>query len=739
MIDKARNPFQTARASKHMKNRSLLFLVGSVLGVSCGGGSASITNPDGSNVGGNMNILEASNGFGKLLPHEIAVADPNGLPTGTTIEITSVDDLLLNLTPTNPILPVTQWPVAGILPNHTPGNHFVYVRFSQRLDVDSVLNPSVGAAVDNNLTGAISVLMVDPVLGSTVPVRGKGFVGGRTYGPTVDSDNPTSLVLEEWVRGTGDPSVLTPILAIDTDNNPDTLPVFPGLGFPGTEDGFSGASSLVGDNVFCFVVDSDDDLTTHEVFPVGVQIQVRISEAVRSVENEALARPGLASSTVGADMVPPEVAVAGAAQIPLIIPGNGEIDVDPETNIEVTFTEPIQLTTLGSLDDGTPPLLSAAILLQFGPSISTVSVPFSVMPFSVFDLSRYQLRPQYNFPGAAPALAGIDCGSFSDVRVIVNPAQFTDLIGNTNTLSPSTGFVTRSGAGLVNAPVTPDTIYVGRGGSQQAISVIDLNGFGQGTGNPTYDDNNPVIEGNSNWPNNPNVALQGALMCPPLGRGFCTFDGGSSGVFTLVRDSALNDTVTGFPVLETVGDMLLGHALDSVFNNAQPFGCQAGGGNICAATGLKQIVLIQGGPNTLISVNENPIVAPVKTEIGSENLVSWAPHPNPPPIDFPPLCTAPLILGQEPSAVDNILPPPPLGNGKGLQNLLTPGSFPLGIPEIGLPPSGLLALEQNTFFEGPSLQLTLAACNTYMMRQQIGQFLYVVDRVVDQQNRGIFS
>ena len=138
MTDSTRNPFQAASSSKlHMKNRSLLLLVGSLLAVSCGGGSDGLTNPDGTNVGGSMNILEASNGFGKLLPHEIAVADPNGLPTGTKIEITSVDDLLLNLTPTNPILPVTEWPTTRILPNNAPGNHFVYVRFSQNLDVDS--------------------------------------------------------------------------------------------------------------------------------------------------------------------------------------------------------------------------------------------------------------------------------------------------------------------------------------------------------------------------------------------------------------------------------------------------------------------------------------------------------------------------------------------------------------------------------------------------------------------------
>ena len=31
----------------------------------------------------------------------------------------------------------------------------------------------------------------------------------------------------------------------------------------------------------------------------------------------------------------------------------------------------------------------------------------------------------------------------------------------------------------------------------------------------------------------------------------------------------------------------------------------------------------------------------------AENIISWAPHPNPPPLQFPPLCATPFIGGQE--------------------------------------------------------------------------------------------
>ena len=165
-----------------------------------GGGSGDgVDLPDGTNIGGDLEIIEVSNGFGRLLPHQIRVADPNGLPTSQVIEIIEMDDLLENLTPDNSILPVTEWPTGGVLPNNAPGNHFIFARFTQDLDVDSILNPAVASGIDNNLTGAISVLQVDPVLGVTIPVPGVGFVGGQTYGPTVDPDNPTLFLLEEWV------------------------------------------------------------------------------------------------------------------------------------------------------------------------------------------------------------------------------------------------------------------------------------------------------------------------------------------------------------------------------------------------------------------------------------------------------------------------------------------------------------------------------------------------------------
>ncbi len=330
------------------------------------------------------------------------------------------------------------------------------------------------------------------------------------------------------------------------------------------------------------------------------------------------------------------------------------------------------------------------------------------------------------------------CGVFNRVDVTVNSTQIVDLAGNANSLPATTFFETGEGPGLINAPVAPDAIYVAAAGPQPGVSVIDLNGFGQSTGNPTFDPASLMFqEGWSNFSYNPNVRLQGSLLLPALQVGSCTVDGGSAGVFTTTKDSNLDDLLASSPILQGASDMMLGHALDSSFNNAPaPFGCQAGGGNLCALDGRKLFQVMQGGPNTLIPatplVLNNPIL---NTQIGAENVISFAPHPNPPPLQFPPLCVSPYIGGQEPTSIVVVLPPPstppPPGyvNGLGLRNLLVPGD-PFGNPAGGLPPSGLLSPEQNSWFQGPHApQAQPSLCTNYLIRQQVGQFLYVVDRV----------
>lgn len=277
---------------------------------------------------------------------------------------------------------------------------------------------------------------------------------------------------------------------------------------------------------------------------------------------------------------------------------------------------------------------------------------------------------------------------------------------------------------VCNAPVAPDTIYVARvGGSPSVagVSVIDLNGFGQSTGNPTYDPTQTQAQpGDTNYPDNPNVKLQGALLYPALAPGTSTVDGGSEGVFHLTRNSALDTLLARSPAIASAGDMMLGWPLDVAINNGPgPLGCTGGGGSLCLVDALQQLHVVMGGPNTLALAG--PGVTPFHTVVGGGNPISFAPHPNPPPRLATPVCQQPVIFGQEPTWIDSPL-----------SNLLVPGDA-FGAPLQGVPPSGLLTSEQNTGFFGPSApQTSIPACSPYVMRQQLGHFLYVVDSVANQ-------
>jgi YVTN family beta-propeller protein len=673
-----------------------------------------------------MELVEVSHGFGLLVPHQVFRADSDGNPTNEVVAIRTLDDLVSNVTLANPVLPVTEWPAQSVLPNGEAGNHYVYAQFTQTIEVDTVLSPSPNAQASFGLAGAINVVAVDPQSGLTSPVPGRGFIGGRTYA----SASGGGLELQQWV-------------VLDDAGNAvaaDVGGAFPGAGFPGTGSvSFAGADKLLAETTFVFVADSDGDLTTLETFPPNRQIQLRATSSVLSTAGKGLETPVLGGSTVGLDSLAPEVALTPAPNsVPQTVPAFGDTDVDPATDIQITFTESVQPLTVGPLPSNKPPALSSAIAISFGPQTAQTNVPFTVLPVSIYDFSTWLLTPSFSFPGSGPVFA--QCGTFNEVSMNVVPGQIQDLIvlpppqagGNRNTLPAATSFTTGEGPGLVNAPVVPDAIYAIRQGSSPGISVIDLNGFGQSTGDPTFDGS--YAKGHSNFRNNPNLIQQGTAIHPPIFPGTCTIDGGSAGVFTLTRDSSLNTLLITNPLITSAGDAMVGHPLDLVFNNAKDAtGCQSGGGNVCAINGLKQIQVSFGfsGTNTMSvpgNLPNQPITVNANLVQAGGNPVSWAPHPNPPALIFPPLCVQPYIGGQEPTSFYTIELPPPTSTGIFLKNLLNPGD-PLGDPLNGLPPSGLLTQLQNMYFEGPDrASLPLGACLQHMMRQQVGHFLYLIDR-----------
>ena len=85
---------------------------------------------------------------------------------------------------------------------------------------------------------------------------------------------------------------------------------------------------------------------------------------------------------------------------------------------------------------------------------------------------------------------------------------------------------------------------------------------------------------------------------------------------------------------------------------------------------------------------------------GFENLVQYAPHPNPPPLVYPPTCVQPAIGGQEPTSVDVLA-------ATGFSNLLQPGLLPFGNPAACTPPDGLYSPTAHVLLNwgGPSAEL----------------------------------
>lgn len=243
---------------------------------------------------------------------------------------------------------------------------------------------------------------------------------------------------------------------------------------------------------------------------------------------------------------------------------------------------------------------------------------------------------------------------------------------------------------VVNAPVAPEAIYVGR--STGGVSVIDNNGFGQGTGDLNA----------TRFPLNPNIGVPGVF--PPLAPGTSNLDAGSAGVLTLVRDSQLNTNL--LPGAGAVADMAIGMPLDLWFNNLAINVAVASSNQVNPFTGLP------GGPGNTISV---------------------APHPNPPRLVVPPPNPGAGIGGEEPTTTSSVGPPvgvrtssPPCLASP--MNQLVPGNPFSGNPAL----LGLFGSNFPGLFNGPQPPPLVPPppqpfC-PYTCRQQIGHLLFVAER-----------
>jgi hypothetical protein len=604
---------------------------------------------------GDFKVNLISTGRGPIFPYRIREVDSFGNPTATVLNIESTDTLQANVNGNNGVLPVATFSTVPDLPDGSPGNHFIQFVFSHKLDVESILSPLLANQTQSGLTTAISVLAYDPATESTTTLSGRGFVNGYTY------------------FNTG--GVLSKVKAVEEDGDGVRILDTRATGFPN----YAGAADLVGPKVFTFVADSDSNLATFDIFPNDRLIRIVVSNAVRDSEGHILEQELCTATTVGDDPEPPQV--MGFLTVPQISPGNFQTGIEPTTTIQIRFNKPVQPGLVGSFYDPqqfTPPL--GGVTLSVTAAAQTFDVIYHADPLSYADLCNFTIRPAYNLPG------------LSTVDVTVQTTTIRSLTGELIGQTVTSQFSTSQGPGIVNAPVAPEAIYIGIGGATPGVSVIDLNGFGQGTGDIN----------STRFPLNPNVGLTGVY--PPLAPGTTNTDAGSGGVLTLVKDTNLNTRLLSEPIVGEIADIHIGAPLDMVFNNE----------NINTnATRANQI---------------DPLLGQAPG-----NTITVPPHPNPPRLVFPPPNPNRAIFGEEPSTTSSTGPPgnivtasPPCVASP--LNLLVQGNPFASIPgTVGL----FGGLYQGTFNgpqPPPSSPPPPPPFCPFTSRQQVGHFLYVLDR-----------
>jgi len=608
---------------------------------------------------GDFKVVGVSTGTGSVYPYRIRQADSFGNPTSTVLNIESIDTLKNNVSGSNGVLPVATLPTGAVLPDGNPGNHFLHFTFSHKLDVDSILSNLLADQGSSGLTGALQVLAYDPATESTEMVKGRGFVNGYTY---------------YNVGG-----VLQKTLAVEADGNNVRIVDARANGFPQ----YAGAADLVSKKAFVFVADTNNLLTDNETFRNDRLIRIIVTNAVRDSENDILEQEIGTATTVGADPNPPQV-LGYAIMSPNIIPGNNAQGVDPTTTILIRFNKPVQPGEVGSFFDPlqfTPP--TGGVSLSVTSSAQTFPVIYHADPVSYGDLMNYIVTPAYNLPGVA------------DVDVSVQATTINSLTAQPIGQPVTTRFRTGEGPGIVNAPVAPEAIYIGIGGAEPGVSVIDLNGLGQGTGDPTV----------TRFPLNPNIGKVG--VTPALAPSINPIDTGGAGVLTKTLDTRLNPRLLRDPIVGDVTDIHIGAPLDLVFNNEN----------------------INDFASSANQVNQ---------QLGAGmpgNTITQPPVPNPPRLVFPPPNPNRAIFGEEPSTKSSSGP---------VGSLLT-GGPPAGCIAVGINfltvgnPFSSIAGEVGVYgtqfmnvFVGPqpppgSPPPPIPYC-PFTSRQQVGHFLYVLDR-----------
>jgi hypothetical protein len=632
---------------------SMLAAAGLLLAGCTGGGAG---DPDNR---GDFKVNSISTGSGAVYPYRVRQLTSTGVPTSTVVNIESEAILRANVNSSNGVLPVATLPTTTVLPDGNAGNHFLHFAFSHKLQVDSILSNLLSDQSSSGLRGSLLLLAYDPSTETTVTIPGRGFVNGFTY----------------FNEG----GVLRQVRAVEANGALVTILDPRAAGFPN----YPGAADLVTNKSFTFVADTDNNLQTLEQFPANRVLRLVVTNAVRDSENDILEQEISTATTVGPDTGPPEI-LGYTTVAPQILPGNGQIDVDPTQSILVRFNKPVQPAEVGRFfnpTDFTPP--NGGLRITVTAAATTFPILYYADPVSYGDLMNYIVRPSY-LPG----------NSLVDVGAQAQTVRSLNLVAISQTVN--TNFRTGAGPGLVNAPVAPEAIYIGISGAEPGVAVVDLNGFGQGTGNLAT----------TRVPLNPVRGAPGVV--PPMTDGTSSFDAGGAGALTLTQDTNGGTRLLRDPQVSAVDDIHIGAPLDLLFNNE----------NINRnASRANQINPWLGIPQ-------------------SGNTMSQPPVPNPPKLTNPPPNPSRLIFAEEPivntsfAVLGQITTGGPPAPGCAVS--------PINPLQVGNPYSNIQTEVgvYGTFFMGvfvgpqpapPSPPPPAPFC-PFTCRQQIGHFLYVLDR-----------
>ena len=675
------NPFSRSNSRSQIGSARLALTLAGVAIIAIGCSQGSPGDPENR---GDFKVVSISTGSGTVYPYRIRTTDSFGNPTTTVVNIESKDTLKAYVNGNNGVLPVATLPTDAVLPDGNPGNHFLHFAFSHKLDVRSIISDLLADQANSGLSGTLNILAYDASTETSATVKGRAFVNGITYYNVNGELLPVRAAVKDVEPF--DPTIVNGVDIVDEILDKQTLqPLNPRQFLTGRTTGFpnfAGAADLVTTKSFVFVADTNGSLASFEKFPDDRLLRIIVTNGVRDSENDILDQEIGVATTVGADANPPQV--LGYLTQPQILPGNNQVGIDPTGSILIRFNKPVQPGEVGSFFDPlqfVPP--SGGVSLTVTTAAVTFPVIYHADPVSYGDLMNYIIKPAYNLPGESP------------VDVTVQNTTINSLTGLTIGVPVTTRFTTGTGPGICNAPVAPEAVYIGLGGAQPGVSVIDLNGFGQGTGDIH----------NTRWPLNPNIGVPGVV--PSMAPGTSNLDAGSGGTLTLTKDTNGNTRLLRDPIVSDVTDIHIGAPLDLIFNNEN----------------INRNASRSNQMNELLGAQM------------SGNTITQPPVPNPPRLIFPPPNPDRAIFGEEPAVKSSLGPPGALVTGGPPANCLAVG---LNLLVQGNPFSSVqneLGVYGTTFmgvFVGPqpppgSPPPPPPFC-PFTSRQQVGHFLYVLDR-----------